>query len=152
MAHGTWCNDRRPGGRRLRGVFELLSHTADLRVRIEAATIEELFRDALRALMTCAKARPDLDSTTIYRQIAVTAVDRTALLVDFLNEALALSIVEREQYVDVRFRVLGSTELVATLVGARAAFGAEIKAVTYHEADVVQSGDDRWTTVLVFDI
>jgi SHS2 domain-containing protein len=137
---------------RLWGVFELLPHTADLRVRIEAATLEELFRDALRAMMTCAEARPDLDSTTIYREIAVTSVDRTALLVDFLNEALALSIVEREMYVDVRFRTLGSTDLAATLVGTRAAFGDEIKAVTYHEADVVESGDSRWTTVLVFDI
>ncbi len=137
---------------RLRGVFELLPHIADLRVRIEAATLEELFRDALRAMMTCAVARPDLDSTTIYREIAVTSVDRTTLLVDFLNEALALSIVGREMYVDVHFRTLGSTDLAARLIGTRATFGDEIKAVTYHEADVVQRGDGGWTTVLVFDI
>jgi SHS2 domain-containing protein len=133
-------------------MFELLPHTADVRVRIEAATLEELFRDALHAMMSCAQARPDLDSTTIYREIAVTSVDRTALLVDFLNEALALSIVEEEMYVDVRFRTLGSADLAATLVGTRAAFDDEIKAVTYHEADVVQKGDGGWTTVLVFDI
>ncbi len=133
-------------------MFEIIPHTADVRLRVAAATVEELFRDAVKGLMACLEAHPDYDSTTIYRDVEVGSVDRTTLLVDFLNAVLGLAIVEREMYRDVHFRSIGPTELAVSLVGTRATFGDEVKAVTYHEADVAQSAGGTWSTLLVLDV
>lgn len=133
-------------------MFELIPHTGDIRVRVVAASVEDLFHDALAAMMAYLEPRPDLDATVIHRAVNVASADRTTLLVDFLNEALALAMIGKEMFREVRFVSLGEADLNATLLGTRAAFGEEIKAVTYHEAEVVQNADGSWTTLLVFDI
>lgn len=134
-------------------MYEFLPHTADIRMRVTAPALPELFRDALRGLMAVLQPRTE-GADRVQRTIAVESADRTALLVDFLNEALALALTNRESYEDVAIVELdaGRAILRATLDGRRASgFGDDVKAVTYHEANLVH-GAGGWQTLVVFDI
>lgn len=131
--------------------YEQLEHTADIRLRVTGATREALFRDALLGL--AAAMRPAQPGGAAERRLELEAGDATALLVDFLGEALALMQAHRESYRDVRFTELTDRRLAATLKGVVVAgFDEDVKAVTYHEADVAPAPGGGWQTDLVFDI
>ena len=132
-------------------MFELIHHTADVRVRVTAPSIEELFRDAVRGMY--AVMRGVAGGTSIEREIVVEdSADRTALLVDFLNEVLGRAHIGRERFDEMTFTRLDETSVTAKLTGtAPAEFEEEVKAVTYHEAEVRFAGGE-WETMLVFDL
>lgn len=132
-------------------MFELIHHTADVRVRVSAASLEELFRDAVRGMY--AVMRGEAHGAPVTREIAVDeSADTTSLLVDFLNEVLNRAHIGRELFDAITFTRFEETSLTATLTGsAPAEFEEDVKAVTYHEAEVrLENG--TWTTMLVFDL
>ena len=134
-------------------MYALLHHTADVRLRVRAETVEGLFRDAMLGLYAVMRGEADAHSSPVTRTIAVDeSADTTALLVDFLNEVLHRAQVARELFADVTFSRFDEDSLTAELTGiAPASFEEDVKAVTYHEADVRREGEE-WTTMLVFDI
>lgn len=122
-------------------------------MHVTGATLEELFRDALFGMVALADPASHAERQPLGREIALESGDPTALLVDFLNEALASMHTDREAYTEVTFHSLTERSLQATLEGYRAeSFGEDIKAVTYHEADVHRSSVGAWETIIVFDI
>lgn len=133
-------------------MYELVNHIADVRLRVEAASVEELFRDAMRGLYAVMHAQPEGGAPLTRRIVVEESADRTALLVDFLNEVLQRAHVGRECFHDARFVRLDGENVEAELTGvAPAEFEEDVKAVTYHEADVRQE-NGAWTTMLVLDI
>lgn len=130
-------------------MYEILQHTADVRLRVTASTLEELFADALRGLM--AVMHGAMAGTEETEQVEVESVDVTALLVDFLNEALMRAHVRRRSVTGASFASLTETRVAATLTSVPAEFEEDVKAVTYHEAEVRRDGEG-WTTMLVLDI
>src|SRR5687767_4781399 len=129
-------------------MYELIQHTADIRIRVEAPTRELLFRDALRGLMDyIGGGLPSAAGTT--EIIEVDSVDVTALLVDFLNDALLRSHLRRLVFTDAEFTRLTETELEGTLRGSNAGMAEDVKAVTYHEADVRLDESGSWVTTIV---
>jgi SHS2 domain-containing protein len=132
-------------------MFELIPHTADVRARVTAASLEELFRDAVYALNAAMHAQGG--ATRVQRTISVhDSADRTALLVDFLNEVLHRAHVGAERFEEVTFTRLDEHSVGAELTGfTPASFDEDVKAVTYHEAEV-RLEEETWTTMLVFDI
>lgn len=132
-------------------MYEVVPHVADVRLRVEAASIETLFADALRGMYAVMGGEPG--SSAVTRSVEVTdSADQTALLVDFLNEVLHRAHVGGEMFDEVRFERLDQTSLRARLTGtARASFREDVKAVTYHEADLRRMGAS-WSTMLVFDL
>ena len=131
--------------------FELIHHTADVRLRVTADTLENLFRDAVRGMY--AVMRGEGGSAAVRRVIAVDeSADTTSLLVDFLNEVLNRAQIGREIFEEIRFTRFEALSLTAELTGtAPAEFEEDVKAVTYHEADV-RHENGGWTTMLVFDL
>lgn len=133
--------------------YAFLEHTADVRMQVIAKTLEELFRDALLGMVSVMKPAELQKMKSIQREIIIDADDATALLIDFLNDALVWMHTEREVYTQVRFEKLTEQSLKVELVGFRAeTFDEDIKAVTYHEADVKKGADDTWRTNIIFDI
>ena len=134
-------------------MFELVQHTADVRALVRAASAEELFADAVRGMYAVMRGTSDADAPPVARTIAVDdSADTTSLLVDFLNEVLHRAHVARELFTAITFTRFEATSLTAELRGvAPAEFEEDVKAVTYHEAEVRQDGDS-WTTMLVFDL
>jgi SHS2 domain-containing protein len=122
-------------------------------MRVAAPDLAALFLDALRGLMAVLGPRVE-GGAPVRHRISVHSADLTALLVDFLNEALALALTEREGYDEVTFFALDESgaALEAELTGRSAAsFEDDVKAVTYHEANLVRSAGG-WRTLIVFDI
>ena len=134
-------------------MYEVAQHIADVRLLVSAASVEELFAEAVRGMYAVMRGVPAPGAQPVQRTIAVDdSADRTALLVDFLNDVLHRTHVGREMFDRVTFTRFEDVSLTATLTGiAPASFDEDVKAVTYHEADVVVL-HGVWQTTLVFDI
>lgn len=132
---------------------EIIPHTADIRLRVEAGTLEELFQEALRGMADIIKKRIADDALRITQRIRIQSPDKTSLLIDFLSEALTRSQIEKSVFYDVKVGELADTRLDAEITGAKVdAFDEDIKAVTYHEAEVQKNEKGSYETVIVFDI
>lgn len=133
-------------------MYQILPHTADVRLRVSAPDLNTLFEHALQGMF--AILGPSAQEGPVEREVHVESADLTALLVDFLNEALSLALTRREAYVQVaRFQIDPERHSLTTILrGHRIeGFDDEVKAVTYHEAELVQT-ERGWETMLVFDV
>ena len=133
-------------------MYEILPHVADVRVRVSARDLQTVFEDAVEAMF--AVLEPTERGSAVERAVRVESADLTALLVDFLNEILSLALTRRETYGRItRFEIdLEMHTVEAGLSGHRVGgFGDDLKAVTYHEAELVH-GESGWETMLVFDL
>jgi len=143
--------------------FESLPHTADIKIRVYGKTKKDLFRHALIGMFQVIGpkiAGCHVESGRVVckelpekHDIAVEALDDVALLVDFLSEALYLSDVNNEAYLDVVIHELTDQKIKATIYGAKVkGFEVvELKAVTYHDL-AIKKVDDVWQADIVFDI
>lgn len=130
--------------------YTFKAHTADVRMQVSGRTLRTAFKDALAGMTKLAE--PRAPGARVARDLSLSAPDATALLIDFLNEVLILMLTRREAYTRVLFERLGEREAVARLEGKSVAgFGTEIKAVTYHEAELVH-GPAGWRTTIIFDV
>jgi len=133
--------------------YELIAHTADVRLKLEASTLEELFEAALLGMAELIKPEACPKTCHLKNEINLSCVDPIALLVDFLSEVLTLTQTDKVIYCKIEFKKLTETELNATIFGITVdSFDEDVKAVTYHEADVKKNEKGNYTTVIVFDI
>jgi SHS2 domain-containing protein len=138
--------------------FTFVDHTADIAVRLEGATLDDLFAAAAGALTA---AMTDRDGVEPHATLTVRleAADVELLLVDWLGELLYRFEVDRFLVRDARPRVIenrGRWVLTATVNGeprdpARHPIKVLIKAVTYHGLKIERS-ELGYETLLVFDI
>ncbi|MGH7389886.1 MAG: archease [Candidatus Rokuibacteriota bacterium] len=132
--------------------YEILPHTADLRIRACGASLPELFRNALRGMAAVLQPEALARPSEADRVVNITAPDTTVLLVDFLSEALALAHIHHEVYVDAQFHELSPGTVHATLRGvAVSGLAADVKAVTYHAAEVLRT-ERGYEVTIVYDI
>lgn len=133
--------------------YKIIPHTADVRLHVKAASQKALFRDAVRGLMGVMQPTVTPGAPQIVRTFSLTANDRTALLIDFLNEILTQAYTNKETYRFVHFTTIDEKKIAAELTALPVSeFGEDVKAVTYHEANVRQNAKGEWETTLVFDI
>lgn len=131
--------------------YEILEHTADLRIKVKGEDLKKLFRSSLEAMADIMSPNKE-KKTSSGKKISISAPDRTALLIDFLNEVLTNANIEKKVYSDVTFNKLTDNKLEAEIHGVSAEkFKEDIKAVTFHEADI-QKNKGFLETNIVFDI
>jgi SHS2 domain-containing protein len=144
-----------PGEQAHPEIYEPLSHTGDLGMRVYGHDLPELFAHAAWAMFDLMS-----DATTIRPQQAVTvsleATDLADLLVRWLGELLYLYDTQRFLSCAATFTTLEPTHLTATVEGeafdpARHPIDTEIKAVTYHQI-AVEPIDGRWQAQVIFDL
>jgi SHS2 domain-containing protein len=136
-------------------MHETFDHTADLGLRIRAATLDELFAEAAAALFEVIV--DDLGSVAPARQIDVTlpADDVEYLFFDWLKTLLYRF--DAEHLLLSRFEVhVGAEGLKGTAWGepldrARHELCHEVKAITYHGLRVEQT-PDGWLAEVIVDI
>ena len=135
--------------------YRVFDHTADLGVELSAATVEELYAAAVFALFDLLT---DLSTVRagIAREIIVTGKDQADLLVNFLREVLYLWNGEGFLIKTCLAREATPQRLKALLRGeffdpSRHGIKQEIKAVTYHQATVCETGEG-WGAKVVFDV
>jgi SHS2 domain-containing protein len=136
------------------GSFQFIDHTADVGIRVSAATLEEVFETAGLAFAELVTSTNSLEYR-VERRFTLLEDDIETLLVSWLQELLYL--LDTEGLIFGRFQVkLQDSSLEAAAWGE--VFNpevhemrTEIKAVTYHQLEVTQS-DEGWQAQVIFDI
>jgi len=136
------------------GSYELIDHTADVGIRVTAASPDALFETAALAL-TELMTDTALVEPRIERTVELKAESLDLLLVGWLQEILFLMETEELVFSVFKVRLEGAT-LQAALGGEP--FNPEvhtrkweIKAVTYHHLEVATHGDG-WEARVILDI
>lgn len=133
--------------------YEVLPHTADLRIRIQSKTLEELFQNALLGLNHVLASDRPRGSSVRAEFLEILSSSATGLLIDFLNEVLYLSNVHKAVYDRVRFSKFSDTELAARLDGfGLDGFAEDVKAVTYHGAQIKKDRQGYYEVEIILDI
>jgi SHS2 domain-containing protein len=142
-------------------LYELFEHTADLGLRIKAATLDELLVEAARGLLAMHVANPATIKPVQDRTISLAASDPSYLLFDWLSELLYIFETEKlllcEFEVQCGGEVKGSElRLTATCRGElmdneRHEMDHEVKAITYHGLKVEQT-PQGWFAEVIVDI
>jgi len=143
--------------------FEILPHTADIKIRAYGKTKKDLFCNALIGMFQAIRPivpechieneRVVCASLPECHEVEITASDVESLLVDFLSEALYLSDVYNQAYFNAIIHECSDRAISATLCGVnvKGFEVVEIKAVTYHELEIKQH-NGIWQVDIVFDI
>jgi len=136
-------------------VFTVFEHTADLGVRVEAATLPDALADAAAGLFAViagdlGQIRPILAET-----FTVPGSDPTWLLYDFLGELHAAFEIRRMLFREFEVTITGDG-LEATARGerydpTRHVLAHEVKAITQHEL-AVDRGPERCAATYIVDI
>lgn len=135
--------------------IKYLPHTADIRMFIEAATMPELFLAGLKGMSNILKEGVCDERNSFNSRVTIRTIsgDHTNLLVDFLSDVLTQTYANKVVYCKMKVMHYNEYEIVANLFGYPTDnFDEEIKAVTYHEADVKKNKDNHWETMIIFDI
>jgi len=134
--------------------WRLLDHTADLRIEVYGASVEELLLNAGVALARILDPEPEIPPD---RELDVVVEGETSeeLLVDWLREILFQSETENFVLVSAEIIELAGSKLKARLLGVTrppdTKPAEEIKGVTYHGL-AIEEADSGYVARLVFDI
>ena len=138
-------------------MYETFEHTADVGLRVRAATLEELFAEAARGLFSLIVE--SFDEIEPAKQFEIVVPGRPEAidyqLFDWLNELLFRF--ERDRVVFSKFAVqfsdggLGAIAWGEPIDTARHQLDHEVKAITYHRLKVAQESDG-WMAEIIVDI
>ncbi len=141
--------------------FQILEHTADLKVKAQGKDLAELFKNTAVGMFLGSLGQEDLKSQPSAkltkkseRKLEISANDLKALLVNFLNELIFFSDTYNEIYLDFKFEKISETELKGIAYSQpipEPGFKAEVKAATFHQLKIkkIQSG---YKAIVLFDI
>lgn len=145
-------NHARP--ERLPPGVQLLDHTADVGLEIQAPDLASLFVRAARGAQALvgpvpASAADAVETVTIRLE----AADAALLLAEWLRELLFLRQVRDRCFQEAAFDELTTTRLAARvrLTSAPGEAIREIKGVTYHGLEATREGD-TWRARIIFDV
>lgn len=130
--------------------FREIAHTADWELEVWAPDLIALLSQAARGMYQLAGIKL-ISKPRVSRYITLQMKDPETMLVDFLNELLYLSDSENLgfDHFDLLFR---NDHLIAEVNGAKiASIEKEIKAATYHNLIINQTGQG-FITKIVFDV
>ena len=132
--------------------FEEIEHTADRALKIFGRNLEELFLNAARGLNSLMVTDEDLNSAPTPKSIKLDALDAESLLVEWLSELAYWAEAEMLVFSKFDLQDVSPTRVKAKIHGSRVAqVDNHIKAVTYHNLEIVQTGSGLAATV-VFDV
>jgi len=138
--------------------FKILEHTADIAVEVVAPDLEKLFEYSADAWLTAVADTDNVYPDTT-RTFSMSSSTLEVLLVDFLSElnyllntkkwlylsTQELSIVKNGKY-KLHAKISGTK-----LNGKKVKLKAEIKAITFHQMNIEQTGNG-YKTKIIFDI
>ncbi len=135
--------------------YSLMPHTADIRLQVQGVSVEKIFANALEGMnrILNKEYNKHLNKHVISKNLNITSPDISSLLIDFLSEVLTLSQIHNAIFHIVDQLELHDSTLSAQIIGAKInKFDEDIKAVSYHEANVVRNDKGNLETTIVFDI
>lgn len=135
--------------------YQTFDHTADLGLAIKGESEEKLFANAAFAVFDLITDLERVEARDA-RRIEVEGDNREDLLINFLREVLYLYNGKRWLLKEVRIIRIGEKGLEAEALGEpfdgqKHEICKEIKAVTYHQAEVRKT-PSGWTARVIFDV
>jgi SHS2 domain-containing protein len=135
--------------------FKILEHTADIGIIAYGEDISQAFINAAKGLFSLI-IDPEEVNVKKHREIVVTASDREALLVNWLNELIYLLDAEGTLFKNFEIIIITETKLKVRGYGEKINtkkhhLKREVKAATYHQLRIEQTAGGWWAQV-IFDI
>ena len=135
--------------------FTVLNHTADSGIMVCGTDVKNLFEKAAIAMMQIMVSCKHTEKTRTIK-LSLNEQDLPGLMVRWLGEILYLFAGEKEVVSGVRIDSISPSHLAATLESVPFdpdlhEILCEIKAVTYHQIEVVEK-DDFWEAKVIFDL
>lgn len=136
-------------------MFEILEHTADIGFLARGASLEALFAECARALVSIEVDLDRIDPRDTL-PIAASGEDREALLVNWLNEVLYYLDGKHIALCEFHLSAVESERVTARALGepldpARHSVKLIVKGVTYHQLRVWEEGG-QWNALVFLDI
>ena len=130
-------------------MYGWVDHTAELELRVEAPSAEEVFADALAAVGEL--LGDEQQGELVRHTVEVQARDAAALLAAWIEELVFLA--ESDGFVPERLAALAlePERLRATVEGRRGRPPHLVKAVTYHGLELRRE-NDAWRARVVLDV
>jgi len=135
--------------------FIVLNHTADSGIMVCGTDVRNLFEKAAIAMMQIMVSCKHTEKTRTIK-LSLNEQDLPGLMVRWLGEILYLFAGEKEVVSSIRIDSISPSHLAATLESVP--FNpdlheilCEIKAVTYHQIEVVEK-DNFWEARVIFDL
>jgi len=136
-------------------MYEVFDHTADLGLRITAASIDELFVEAAHGLLSVLVDNPEDVRPENETSFEIEGNEKDYLLFDWLSELIYRFETDGQLFSQFDVTVT-ETGLKATARGepadqSRHRLAHEVKAVTYHQLEVEET-KEGWRAQLIVDI
>jgi len=138
-------------------MYELIDHTADIGIRVQGSSLEDLFIKTAEALFDISISSKRSLISAIDVPIAIEADSVDQLMVRWLQELLYIFESRHLTLSNFRIDEIDERHLVGSAKGSR--FDSTrhsqklcIKAVTYHQLEVVKDDDGKWYAKVIFDI
>jgi SHS2 domain-containing protein len=132
--------------------FEEIEHTADRALRIYGSNLEELLLNAARGMTSLMVTKHIPCSEHREKFVELKAMDSESLLVDWLSELAYWAEIEMLVFHEFKIESFSPTHLRARIYGTRVSqLEKHIKAVTYHNLEIVQT-EKGLTATVVFDV
>ena len=132
--------------------FEEIEHTADQMLRIYGSNLEELLLNAARGMNSLMVTKHVPCSEHQEKFVELDAMDTESLLVDWLSELAYWAEIEMLVFHEFKIESVSPTHLRARIYGSRVTqLEKHIKAVTYHNLEIVQT-EKGLTATVVFDV
>lgn len=134
--------------------YEVLEHTADLKIKVSGQDLSGLFINA--ALAVAEQQKSDIRKQKLEKEewesLEIKSSDLNSLLVDWLNEILSRSDLNKKVYTLFKIEEFSENHLQAKIAGQKVdQKQIEIKAATYHGLEI-KKVNNHWEAVVIFDI
>jgi SHS2 domain-containing protein len=135
--------------------YELIDHTADMGIRVWGENQKSLFVNAGQAMFDLITAKQMVEANNI-EQVEVTGRDTIDLLINWLRELLFLWTGKERLVHSIHVESISGTAvngrvMVDSFDSTRHVIRHEIKAVTYHQAEV-KPVSNGWIAEVIFDV
>ena len=132
--------------------FEEVEHTADWALRVRGRDFRELLVNAARGMSCLLVSDPAAIPTDVERRFELDAFDDESLLVEWLSELAYWAEAEMLVFRGFDLSQVRPDHLEAVVRGGQVpSLQKHIKAVTYHNLEIVETEDGLEATV-VFDV
>jgi SHS2 domain-containing protein len=133
--------------------FTELEHTADVRIRVKAGSLEELFSEAARALMVIMYGAADKGQ--LQKPVSVSGMDMIDLMHSFLSEVLYISEVSEMVVSGAEITITGNS-LTGVLRGEPFSMekhlsGMEVKGISLSGLSITHE-HDSYILEVIFDV
>jgi SHS2 domain-containing protein len=138
--------------------YEILEHKADIKIKVFGKKLEDIYINAAEAMASILYQVSSIKYQDFKKSeiLFVESADRETLLVDFLNEILGKSQINKMVYLvlSIKYQLMGNkANLSAELTGYPIeSFDEDIKAATYHNLSIQQKENDSWEAIVLFDV